>query len=55
MIPGGQNDFVTFGKNVMKERKNFYFCDFLEFMHYDENIILSDNDVEESNGGGFKN
>ena len=39
----------------MKQRKNFYFCDFLEFMPDDENIILSDNDVEESNGGEFKN
>lgn len=35
--------------------QNKNFCDFLEFMPDDENIILSDNDVEESNGGVFKN
>ena len=35
------------------ELKNF--CDLLEIMPDDENIILSDNDVEESNGGVFKN
>ena len=34
------------------ELKNFYV--FLERMPDDENIILSDNDVEESAGGVFK-
>ena len=39
-------------ENGRMELKNFYV--FLELMPDDENIILSDNDVEESAGGVFK-
>lgn len=41
-------------ENISDEQKKS-FCDFLDFMPDDENIMLSDNDVEESNGGEFKN
>ena len=41
-------------ENISDEQKK-NFCDFLDFMPDDENIMLSDNDVEESNGGEFKN
>ena len=39
-------------ENGRMELKNFYV--FLELMPDDENIILSDNDVEESAGGVFE-
>lgn len=41
-------------ENISDEQKK-NFRDFLDFMPDDENIMLSDNDVEESNGGEFKN
>ena len=40
---------------IFQMNKRKIFVIFLDFMPDDENIMLSDNDVEESNGGEFKN
>lgn len=51
---GKIKDEILQNENISDEQKKI-FCDFLDFMPDDENIMLSDSDVEESNGGVFKN
>ncbi len=51
---GKIKDEILQNENISDEQKK-NFCDFLDFMPDDENIMLSDSDVEESNGGVFKN
>ncbi len=51
---GKIKEAILQNENISDEQKK-NFRDFLDFMPDDENIMLSDNDVEESNGGEFKN
>lgn len=51
---GKIKDEILQNENISDEQKKI-FCDFLDFMPDDENIILSDSVVEESDGGVFKN